>query len=233
MTASFGPEPMLSRSNLIELVYPPLQFHKDSQLFIDMHDEMLSVAMRVHNRAVLNLTVEKFLAYVFRPSIEERSPATGAPAMPLAIALTEVNERAATRCSLPARSGHGGGRCRRRLRRQEKIIEAQPNYGLAWCVLGVIDAALRRKEEALSQGRRAVELLPVEKDSINGMHMIKYLAMTAAWVGEKDVAFEQLATAVLHPSDLSYGQLTLMPFWEPLRGDPRFEKIVASLAPKD
>src|SRR5262249_54090059 len=114
---------------------------------------------------------------------------------------------------------------------QEKIVQAQPDYGLAWCVLGVIDAALGRKEEALREGQRAVELLPVGKDSINGAHMIKYLAMIAVWVGEKDLALEQLATAVRHPGDLSYGQLKLMPWWDPLRGDPRFEKIVASLAP--
>ena len=55
---------------------------------------------------------------------------------------------------------------------QEKTIQAQPDYGPAWCVLGVIDAALGRKEEALREGRRALELLPVEKDSLNGLHMI-------------------------------------------------------------
>jgi serine/threonine protein kinase/tetratricopeptide (TPR) repeat protein len=118
---------------------------------------------------------------------------------------------------------------------QERIVHAQADYGPAWCVLGVIDAALGRKEEALREGRRAVELLPVEKDSVNGMIMIKYLAMIAAWVGEKDLACEQLATAVRYPTsglDLSYGELKLMPWWDPLRGDPRFEKIVASLAPK-
>ena len=119
--------------------------------------------------------------------------------------------------------------------KQEKTVQAEPNYGPAWCVLGVIDAALGRKEDALREGRHAVELLPVEKDPVNGMVMIKYLAMIAAWVGEKDLACEQLATAVRYPTsgmDLSYGELKLMPFWDPLRGDPRFEKIVASLAPK-
>ena len=79
-------------------------------------------------------------------------------------------------------------------------------------------AALRRKEEALSEGRRAVELLPVEKDSLNGMLMIKYLAMIAAWVGEKDLACEQLAIVNGPPSPISYGELKLMPFWDPLRG---------------
>ena len=114
---------------------------------------------------------------------------------------------------------------------QEKIIQAQPNYGPPLCVLGLIDAALGRKEEALREIRRAIELLPVEKDALNGPLMIEYSAMVAAWLGDKDRACEQLATAVRYPSSLTYGHLKLLPFWDPLRGDPRFEKIVASLAP--
>jgi TolB-like protein len=109
---------------------------------------------------------------------------------------------------------------------QEKIIQAQPNYGPALCVLGLIDAGLGRKEEALREGRRAVELLSVEKDQVGGNVMIKYLAMIAAWLGDKDLACEQLTIAIRSPSDLSYGQLKLMPFWDALRGDPRFEKVV-------
>ena len=87
----------------------------------------------------------------------------------------------------------------------------------------------------LARGSRAVELLPVEKDSVNGAHMIHYLAMIAAWVGEKNLAFVQLALSARTPSGvaLSYGELKLMPWWDPLRGDPRFEKVVASLAPKE
>jgi serine/threonine protein kinase/tetratricopeptide (TPR) repeat protein len=115
---------------------------------------------------------------------------------------------------------------------QEKTIQAQPNYGPPLCVLGLIDAALGRKEEALREGQRAVELLPVEKDAINGPRMIVYLAMIAAWVGDKDLACEQLALAMRYPSSLSYGHLKRLPFWDPLRGDPCFEKIVTSLAPK-
>src|SRR5262249_16914021 len=115
---------------------------------------------------------------------------------------------------------------------QEKTLQAEPNYGPALCVLGLIDAGLGRRDDALREGRRAVELVPVEKDSLVGPTMIKYLAMIAAWVGDKDLACEQLAIAVHTPSTVSYGQLKLLPFWDPLRGDPRFEKIVASLAPK-
>jgi serine/threonine-protein kinase len=115
---------------------------------------------------------------------------------------------------------------------QEKIVQDQPNYGPPLCVLGLIDAALGRKEEALREGRRAVELLPAEKDAIEGPHIIVYLAMIAAWVGDEDLACEQLAVAIHSPNRLSYGQLKLLPFWDPLRGNPCFEKIVASLAPK-
>ncbi len=62
--------------------------------------------------------------------------------------------------------------------------------------------------------------------------MIEYYAMIAAWLGEKDLACQQLAKVVQMPGTLSYGQLKLLPYWAPLRGDPRFDKIVASLAPK-
>ena len=115
---------------------------------------------------------------------------------------------------------------------QQQIIQAPESYGPALCVLGLIDAGLGRKEEALREGRRAVELLPVEKDRIFGIAMVKYFAMIAAWTGDKDLACEQLAIAIRPPSRLTYGELKLLPFWDPLRGDPRFEQIVASLAPK-
>jgi serine/threonine-protein kinase len=118
---------------------------------------------------------------------------------------------------------------------QEKIVQAQPGYGPSLCVLGLIDAALGRKEEALREGRRAIELLPVEKDSVTGRQMLVYFAMIAAWAGEKDTALQYLAANAQSPGAYlvaSYGALKLLPFWDPLRGDPRFEKIVASLAPK-
>jgi TolB-like protein/Tfp pilus assembly protein PilF len=118
---------------------------------------------------------------------------------------------------------------------QEKVVQDQPNYGPALCVLGLIDAALGRKEEALREGRRAMELLPITKDSLNGARVMESFAIIAVWVGEKDLACEQLATVTRLTGfgTVSYGQLKLLPYWDPLRGDPRFEKIVASLAPKE
>ncbi len=115
---------------------------------------------------------------------------------------------------------------------QQRIVDAQPDYGPALCVLGLIDAGLGRKDDALREGRRAVELTPPSKDSINGPLIMGFFAVMCAWVEEKDLAIDQLTHAIQLPGRLSYGQLRLHPIWDPLRGDPRFEKIVASLAPK-
>ncbi len=113
-----------------------------------------------------------------------------------------------------------------------KLVAKQPDYAEGLCVLGMADAALGHKDEAIREGRRAVELMPVNKDAIRGPLLIQYLAVIYAWTGEKDLAFEQLSVATHIPSHLSYGHLRLHPYWDSLRGDPRFEKIVASLAPK-
>lgn len=116
---------------------------------------------------------------------------------------------------------------------QEKLIAAQGDYAPALCVLGMIDAGLGRKEDALREGRRAIQLLPVERDALNGVRVREFLAIIYSWTGEKNLACQQLATIIKSPGSASYGQLRLHPYWDPLRGDPRFEEIVASLAPKD
>jgi TolB-like protein/class 3 adenylate cyclase/Flp pilus assembly protein TadD len=119
---------------------------------------------------------------------------------------------------------------------QEKIVQAQPDFGPPICVLGLIDAALGRTEDALREGRRAIELLPIEKDSVGGSQMLVYFAVIAAWAGEKDLAVQYLAANSRSYGGgqvATYGALKLLPFWDSLRGDPRFEKIVASLAPKE
>jgi tetratricopeptide (TPR) repeat protein len=114
-----------------------------------------------------------------------------------------------------------------------QIVRSQPNYAAALCALGVVDAALGNKEGAIREGERAVELMPVGKSAIDGAMLIHYLAAIYAWTGDKDRAIERLNETVKLPgSSLSYGRLRLNPLWDPLRGDPRFEAIVASLAPK-
>jgi TolB-like protein/Tfp pilus assembly protein PilF len=118
---------------------------------------------------------------------------------------------------------------------QEKIVQARPDYGPPLCVLALIDAALGRNDLALDEGRRAMALTPLEKDVYNGSRVLQYFAITAAWAGDKELALQQLETGLRAPAAslmLSYGALKLFPVWDPLRGDPRFEKIVASLAPR-
>ncbi len=115
----------------------------------------------------------------------------------------------------------------------EQIVHDQPDYAEALCALGVINAALGNKEDAIHEGQRAVELMPVSKSAIEGPLLMQYLAVIHAWTGEKDRAIERLSETAKLPGYLSYGHLRLNPIWDPLRGDPRFEDIVASLAPKE
>src|SRR5438067_1112698 len=114
-----------------------------------------------------------------------------------------------------------------------QIVRDQPDYAVALCAIGVVDAALGNKEDAIREGQRAVELMPPSKNAIDGARMIQYLAVSHAWTGDKERAIERLAEAAKLPgSHVTYGYLRLHPVWAPLRGDPRFEAIVASLAPK-
>ena len=173
-------------------------------------------------------------------ALAERDPAAAASAL-VALGENSINDQA-VRLSphvaegLIARMTKNDGRARSAFtaarEEQDKIVQAQPDYAPALCVLGLIDAALGRKEEALREGRHAVELLTAEKDATNGTRIIMYLAVIAAWIGDKDLACEQLPVALRHPNPPSYGELKLLPLWDPLRGEPCFEKIVASLAPK-
>jgi TolB-like protein/class 3 adenylate cyclase/Tfp pilus assembly protein PilF len=113
----------------------------------------------------------------------------------------------------------------------EEELRAHPDdFGLL-SDLGMIDAALGRKEEALSEGRRAMELVPMAQEAMTGPYnnegfTRRSFAVICAWTGEYDLAIEQLETLGKIPGGPSYGDLRLSPLWDPLRGDPRFEKIV-------
>src|SRR6266481_3623753 len=115
----------------------------------------------------------------------------------------------------------------------EQTVRSQRGYAQGLCALGVVDAALGNNEDAIREGERAVELIPVSKSAIEGSVLIQYLAVIYAWGDEKDRAIEQLTKIVNLPgSHISYGHLRLNPLWDPLRGDPRFEAIVSSFAQK-
>jgi TolB-like protein len=106
-----------------------------------------------------------------------------------------------------------------------ELVDQQPEYTHALSVLGMSEAGLGNKHDALKHGRRAVELLPIARDAMAGAEIQRNLAITYAWVGEKDLAINELEEVVRIPSPISYGQLRLHPWWDALRDDPRFEKL--------
>ena len=115
----------------------------------------------------------------------------------------------------------------------EEMLHSQPDYAMGWSVLGVIDANLGRKDEAVREGRQACEMLPLSADAWRGTSLILNLAMIYETINDSDRAIEQLRTAAEVENGAHYGELKISPQWDVLRGDPRFEKIVASLAPKE
>ena len=114
----------------------------------------------------------------------------------------------------------------------EKISRDQPRSADRLSVLALIDAELGNKEKAIQEGRTACDMLPPTKDAVLGVPLITNLARIYARIGEENLALERLDIVSKLPGGPSYGQLRLDPEWDSLRGDPRFEKIVASLAPK-
>ena len=113
-----------------------------------------------------------------------------------------------------------------------RTLSGQSEFPQPLSILAMIDAALGNKEQAIAEGRRASELLPVTQDAIIGTDILEHLTITYAWCGEKERALENLSLLATIPSDINYGMLQLDPTWDSLRSDPRFAKIIASLAPR-
>jgi tetratricopeptide (TPR) repeat protein len=113
----------------------------------------------------------------------------------------------------------------------ESLLLEQPDYAEGLCVLAMIDAVLGKRDQAIQEARRASEMLPVTKDALNGARVADYRAITHALAGDKKGAIEQLSNAVQRPGGLNYGQLRLHPYFDGLRGNPDFERLVNALAP--
>jgi hypothetical protein len=111
----------------------------------------------------------------------------------------------------------------------EKILRAHPESAGSLNVLALIDAELGQKEKAIQEGRAVCDLEPVEKDAVLGVLWLTELARIYALTGEKDLALQQLEKVSKLPNGPSYGELRLDPEWDALRGDPRFDKIVAAV----
>ena len=103
--------------------------------------------------------------------------------------------------------------------RVDRLVREEPDFAAGFSVLGMIDAALGNKDDAISEGRKAANLLPVTKDSIRGALLLQNLAIIYAWTGETQSAFDLLDQLIAMPGYLSYGQLRLHPYWKPLRSN--------------
>jgi tetratricopeptide (TPR) repeat protein len=115
----------------------------------------------------------------------------------------------------------------------EQRLAVKPEHARTLAVLAQVDAGLGRKELAIQEAKHAVDLMPVSKDIYDGALVLEGLAQVYTWTNEPDRAIEVLQKLVTMPGYTNCARLKLHPMWNPLRGDPRFEKIVASLAPKD
>ena len=112
-------------------------------------------------------------------------------------------------------------------------VEARPEDAGLLSVLGLIDAALGHEEKAIHEAKHATEILPISKDAWEGPRLVCNLAVVYAWTNELDLAFQHLVISVDTPGEVSYGELKLDPAWDPLRKDPRFDKLLAELAPRE
>jgi TolB-like protein len=108
----------------------------------------------------------------------------------------------------------------------------KPEHARTIAVLAQVDAGLGEKDLAIREAQHAIDLMPVSKDIYDGALVLEGLAQVYTWTGDRDRAIELVQKLVTMPGYINYARLKLHPLWSPLRGDPRFEKIVASLVPK-
>jgi TolB-like protein/Tfp pilus assembly protein PilF/phage shock protein PspC (stress-responsive transcriptional regulator) len=111
-------------------------------------------------------------------------------------------------------------------------LVVKPEHARTIAVLAQVDAGLGQKDLAIREAQHAIDLMPISKDIYDGTLVLEGLAQIYTWTGDRDRAIELVQKLVTMPGYINYGRLKLHPLWSPLRGDPRFEKIVNSLAPK-
>ncbi|HST31234.1 MAG TPA: FlgO family outer membrane protein, partial [Chthoniobacterales bacterium] len=108
----------------------------------------------------------------------------------------------------------------------------KPEHPRTIAVLAQVDANLGDKALAVREAQHAIDLMPVGKDIYDGALCLEGLAQVYTWTGDRDHAIELIQKLLTMPGYTNYGRLKFHPLWAPLRGDPRFDKIVASLVLK-
>jgi tetratricopeptide (TPR) repeat protein len=121
----------------------------------------------------------------------------------------------------------------------EKIVLNSPQDGTRRAQLGLLYAFLGRKEDALREGQRAMELKPITHDVIEGAVVEDFYTLTCARLGESDKAISRIQRLLTTPFAVDYADesITLSDLrqrweWDPVRKDPRFQKILTEPEPK-
>jgi TolB-like protein/Flp pilus assembly protein TadD len=115
----------------------------------------------------------------------------------------------------------------------EQLLREAPDDPARHGQHGLILAALGKKQEAIAEGKRAVELLPESQDAFDGPLGTAALAQIYAWTGELDEAFRLLDHLLAIPAHgLTVPMLQVDPAWDPLRKDPRFQALIDKYAAK-
>jgi serine/threonine-protein kinase len=114
----------------------------------------------------------------------------------------------------------------------ERLVRDAPDDPARHAQLGAVLAGLGKKEDAINEGKKAVELLPESEDAFDGTVATAALAEIYARVGEYDEALHLLDHLLIVPSGLTVWMLKLDPAWDPLRGDPRFQALIDNYAAK-
>ena len=111
-------------------------------------------------------------------------------------------------------------------------LVVKPEHARTLAVLAQVDANLGQKDLAIREAQHAIDLMPITKDIYDGALVLEGLAQVYTWTGDRDRAIELVQKLLTLPGYTNYARLKFHPLWAPLRGDPRFDKIVSSLAPE-
>jgi eukaryotic-like serine/threonine-protein kinase len=107
-------------------------------------------------------------------------------------------------------------------------LRATPEDGQRHVLRGLALAYLGRKAEAIAEGERGLALFPVSRDAYSGAYNQHQLVRIYLLVGEPEKALDRLEPLLKIPYYLSPGWLKIDPTFAPLRGNPRFERLVAA-----